>query len=266
MHILKQLLENSLSPIGLLILSFATAWCLALFERNRRLKNCLLMAAAFLYLVFIISPLAEIVMAPLERSYAPLLKLEASTQVQTIVVLSSYGEEHFSTPITSNISEDTLYRIVEGIRLYRQIPAAKLLMSGGTLREGDPPISRLMAEFAGAEGVPQEDLLTEENSQDTYENLLEVQKMLGSKPFVLVTSAYHLPRAMAIARKLHMHAIAVPAQIYTLQHFPPHMSWSAWSERVAQSFLRPSLRRLFILQRAYHEYVGYGWYKLQGRI
>ena len=103
-----------------------------------------------------------------------------------------------------------------------------------------------MAQFAGAEGVPQEDLLTEEDSQDTYENLLEVQKMLGSKPFVLVTSAYHLPRAMAIARKLHMHAIAAPAQIYTLQHFPAHMSWWAWSERVAQSFLRPSLRRLFI--------------------
>src|SRR5882762_4620338 len=98
MHILKQLLENSISPSGLLILSFATAGCLALFKRKRRLKNSLLMAAAFLYLVFIFSPLAEIVMAPLERSYPPLLKLEVSTQVQTIVVLSSYGEEHFSTP------------------------------------------------------------------------------------------------------------------------------------------------------------------------
>jgi len=69
---------------------------------------------------------------------------------------------------------------------------------------------------------------------------------------------------MAVAKKLNMPAIAAPAQIWTLQNFPPGMIWPEWSLRVIKSFSTPSLYRLSYLQRASHEYGGYFWYQLRG--
>jgi uncharacterized SAM-binding protein YcdF (DUF218 family) len=267
MYSFKQLLESSLAPLGivsfLMFIGLLPSWRGGTSWR----RNLSLRTGAFLFLLFVFSPLAEIIIGTLERQYPPLQELpEWLASAPTIVVLSEYAEAHSSTPVTSNLSEDMLYRVVEGIRLYRLSATAKLLMSGGILRRGDPPVAQIMADFARAQGVRKEDLLVETKSQNTYENLLEVQKMLGSKPFILVTSAYHLPRAMAVARKLQLHVTAAPARIITLQHFPALMGWQVWIRTVAGSFLTPSLGRLTLLQRAYHEYVGYGWYWILGRI
>jgi uncharacterized SAM-binding protein YcdF (DUF218 family) len=266
MHFLKQVIENAVSPEGLLILLFAVGLLLTLIQRNLKLRNRLFLAGASLYILFTFSPLAEITIGLLERRYPPLLKPKIGMNASTIVVLSGYGEEHLTTPVTSNLSEETVCRLVEGIRLYHQIPNAKLLMSGGSLRKGHPAAALIMAEFVKAMGIPARDILVEGKSQNTYENLVEVRRLLGPKPFLLVTSAYHLPRAMAIARRLQMEAVAAPAMIWTRQHFPPDMHWFEWSLKILQSFSTPSQARLIYLQRACHELIGYRWYQLLGRL
>src|SRR5262249_60146519 len=54
----------------------------------------------------------------------------------------------------------------------------------------------------GSRPVPADDILLEEHSQTTYENLLYVKALLGTQPFVLVAAACDLPRAMAVGHKL----------------------------------------------------------------
>jgi uncharacterized SAM-binding protein YcdF (DUF218 family) len=93
-----------------------------------------------------------------------------------------------------------------------------------------------------------------------------VKPIVGQKPFILVTSACHLRRAMAIAHKLGMTPVAAPACIWTLQEFPPGKPWSTWAIKVLKSFGYPSVARLGALQLAYHEYVGFIWYRLLGRL
>ena len=264
MHLLGVIVGSFLSPVGLVIFLFAGGLWLSLLRRNLKLGNGLLIGGASLSLLFAFSPLAEIAIAALERPFPPMNISDSTRNVQAIVVLSSYGEEHTTTPVTSNLSDDTIGRLVEGIRLYRQNPSAKLLMSGGSLKEGDPAIASLMADFTRVMGVPGESILIEGKSKDTHENLLEVKKILGEKPFFLVTSGYHLRRSMAVARILKMHPIPAPAQIWTLQNYPPDMTWIAWSMRITKSFSMPSLYRLIYLQRATHEYIGYLWYQLRG--
>jgi len=266
MQFLKRVIESALSPMGLLILLFAAGFLLTLIKRNPKLRNRLLLAGAGLYILFTFSPLAEITIGLLERHYPPLLKPKAGMNISTIVVLAGYGEEHPATPITSNLSEETVCRLVEGIRLYHQIPKVKLLMSGGILRKGEPSVALIMAEFAKAMGIPAGDIFVEGNSQNTYENLMEVRKLVGSRPFLLVTSAYHLPRSMAVAKRLQMEPVAAPALIWTQQHFPPDMTWFEWSLNVLQSFSTPSQVRLIYLQRACHELMGYCWYQWLGRV
>jgi uncharacterized SAM-binding protein YcdF (DUF218 family) len=134
------------------------------------------------------------------------------------------------------------------------------------LRAGDRPIASQMADFARLLGVPDRDIVVEGQSETTYENLVEVKKILGTESFILVTSASDLRRAVAVARKLGMRPLAAPTAFWAAQHYPAGMSWLQWSWRLLESFAKPSISRLGYLQMAYHEHVGYIWYWMLGRL
>jgi uncharacterized SAM-binding protein YcdF (DUF218 family) len=259
---MKRLLEVLLSPLGVTTLLLACGFLLAILRRQSRWGYRLMASGAVLYLIFLFSPLAEIVIRSLEVQYAPLVQPEPSLAVERIVILAGYGEMHPSTPVTSNVTAETLCRMAEGIRLYRQFPASKVILSGGTLRQGDQAVASIMADVLRVLGIPAHDILIEDQSQNTYENLVNVKPMIGTQPFVLVTPAVDLPRAMAVAHKLGMHPVAAPACIWTLQHHGAGMS----VQSVLAGFTTPSLERLARLQWAFHEYVGYLWYKVLGRV
>jgi uncharacterized SAM-binding protein YcdF (DUF218 family) len=256
----KHLLEAAISPLGVTTLVLMGGLLLSLRARASRRGPRLLMAGACLYLVWLWSPLAEIAIRSLEVQYPPLLQPPV-VALDRIVVLAGYGETHPTIPVTSNVSPHTLCNLVEGLRLYHQMPGAKLLMAGGRLRQDDQPVAHIMADLLRALGVPADDILVEGQSQTTYENLLYVKGLLGTQPFVLVAAACDLPRAMAVGHKLGMAPVAAPACIWTLQQSP-----EVSVRGVVDGMLTPSLERLARLQWAFHEYVGLLWYKMLGRI
>ena len=266
MESIMRAVETFFSPMGVMTLLLLGGAILTLTRRHSQWGRRLLLTGAALFLVFTFSPLAEILIRNLESDYPPLLVPPTSSPIRKIVVLSAYGEEHPGIPITSAVSEQTLCRLSEGIRLYRLLAGSKLLLSGGALRTEDKPVAAIMADYLRQQGIPDQDILTEERSLTTYENLDQVKKMLGAEPFILVTSACDLRRAMAVTRKLGMNALAAPACIWTLQNWPPAMSWSEWSWTFLEAFRYPSPTRWSYLQWAYHEYAGYVWYKLLGRL
>ncbi len=70
-------------------------------------------------------------------------------------------------------------------------------------------IHRQLLEMAG---VPAEQIYIEENSRNTLENLQNLQQLLpnGDAEYLLVTSAFHMPRSIGIARQLGLNVIAYP--------------------------------------------------------
>ncbi|MCL5035892.1 MAG: YdcF family protein [Chloroflexi bacterium] len=95
-------------------------------------------------------------------------------------------------------------RVVEGVRLFKEGWAPKMLMSGG-LGEAGIPLSSLMKQQAVKLGVPPGVIFEEDRSQDTGEDAifsLEIMKGHGIKDFILVTSPYHSRRASIIFKKL----------------------------------------------------------------
>jgi uncharacterized SAM-binding protein YcdF (DUF218 family) len=263
---LMTLFISIVSPQGIVIILMGAGVLWQVIRRNSRVGRRLLLSGAVLYLVFVLTPVSELAILFLERQYPPMLLPPGSPKLDRIVVLSGYGEEHSSFPVTSNVTEETVYCMSEGIRLYRLLPGGKLIFSGGVLRKGDKSVAGIMADFVHQMGVPREDLILEGNSQNTYENMVEVKKLVGTAPFILVTTAAHMRRAVAVARKLQMEPYAAPARIRTSQNYPMGTGLIDYAATFVIHFSHPSNQRLVALQRAYHEYLGYIWYRLRGRV
>jgi len=264
MDILKNLLETWFSPLGILATLFVLGLFLSAFRRQSRMGHRLVWSGAGMYLIFVITPLAEVVYANLEHPYPSMLHPDAA--VRTVVVLVGYGEDLPFLSVTSKPSVEAVSRIAEGIRLYRELPAARLILSGGTVRRQDRPTADLTADFAMAMGVPKQDIVLEGLSTTTYENLLEVKRIVGSEPFILVTSSDHLRRATAVAHRLGMNPLPAPAAIWAARYYPAGMSWLEWGWKLVEDTGYSDANRLSYLQRAYHEYVGYIWYWMLGRV
>jgi len=102
---------------------------------------------------------------------------------------ASYAAATPFLPVINKLGTETLSRMVESIRLYREIPDARLIVSGGIVRQKDGPIANLMAEFTTTMGVPRQDIVVEGRSTTTSENLLEVKKLSAPR---LSLSSHHL--------------------------------------------------------------------------
>lgn len=160
-------------------------------------------------------------------------------------------------------------RTLYAVKLYRDRKAPKLIFSGGRIAwrgGGGQPESAAMAELAGVMGVPSEDMLQDPNSLNTRQNAEEVKKILERERLrrvLLVTSAMHMPRSIAIFRKLGIEAIAAPTDFLFSDQDERERRSSP--EGIALNFL-PDADNLRATTRAIKEYVGMVAYWLRGWI
>lgn len=102
---------------------------------------------------------------------------------------------------------------MEGITILYKIPDSKLVVTGkGVAKERTE--ASVMKELAQSLGVPEERIITEEESRNTREHSMNLFPIVGDHPFILVTSALHMPRAMHAFRKYGLNPI--PASTHHL--------------------------------------------------
>ena len=99
-------------------------------------------------------------------------------------------------------------RIQTGVDLYKAGVAPKLLMSGDHSRSDHDEVNA-MKDAAKAQGVPSEDIFMDHAGFATYDSFYRAGAVFGVKKVVVVTQAYHLPRALWIARALGLEAVGV---------------------------------------------------------
>jgi uncharacterized SAM-binding protein YcdF (DUF218 family) len=150
-------------------------------------------------------------------------------------------------------------RFVEAAILARHYPSARIVVTGGTgalmlAGEGDGDTApRLLT----ALGVAPERLIMESRSRDTYENALFTRELVRPQPgevWLLVTSAFHMPRSVGLFRKAGFEIVPWPVDYQT-----------AGTERagLAQDNALDSLRNLTL---AIREWIGLVAYRATGRI
>ena len=244
LYFFKELVNALASPLSVALLAACAALVCGLLGKCRARRWLLASSAIWAYAmstaIFGLS-----LLRPLEQSYAPLRDGAPLPQVAYVVVLGSYYNPTSTLPITAAIDAEGLVRIVEGLRLLRLLPGARLIVTGGGVEgRGHPAAGN--ARLARAFGVPDDALIVLESALDTAGEARDVAARLGPDPFLLVTTASHMPRAMLLMRRAGANPIAAP----TGQQTRPDAHFG-WGE------LLPSSGGLRASERAVHEYLGF---------
>ena len=99
-------------------------------------------------------------------------------------------------------------RLEEGIKLYKDGIASKIIMSGDHGREEYDEVN-IMKEYAIEQGVPSEDIFMDHAGFSTYESIYRAKEIFDADNIVIVTQEYHLYRALYIADKLDVNTYGV---------------------------------------------------------
>ena len=208
MDLLATLVTALAGPLTLAVVIGVCGLCLYLLRRPRSGKIALLLAVAIAWLAAS-APVAELLLAPLEGQYAPAVPAVVTPAINTVVVLGSAYRPRAGIPITAALDEDGLIRITEGLRIARSLDHPRLVLSGGA-PPGRIAAAQGYAMFARAFGFPETSTVVLDRSLNTAQEAEAVAQVLGREPFLLVTSAYHMPRAMLLMRRAGLTPVAAP--------------------------------------------------------
>ena len=253
MFLLKKLLSQGLMPLSLLVFCLALGALLLWFSQRQRLGKVLVTLGLGLLLAQSYGWGVKPALRELERAFPPLIDTTHLAGVKWVVVLGGGTSADESLPLATRLSEASLARLVEGVRLQRQLTGAKLLVSGGKVF-GYGADADAMREVAINLGVNAADIISDSESPDTETQARIIRQIVGNARVVLVTSAAHMPRAVALFQQVGMDVIPAPTN-YLVQ------SNAAFSP----TDIFPSERGFIEAHSATHEYLGLLWGRLRGQ-
>ncbi|MBI1272683.1 MAG: YdcF family protein [Alphaproteobacteria bacterium] len=246
------------SPPSLLVILLAAGLVLGFCkpEGLRRFGRRLLGLSAAALVAISALPMGEWLLTPLENRF-PVPDLPQ--KVYGIVVLGGTENEavafHRGQPSINYAGE----RLIQFTKLAREHPEAKLVFAGGTgrMKEGDLPVT----ESVVAKGLLQamgmnRKVVYESTSKNTFQNAANAAKLLGDEirqPWVLVTSAFHLSRAVGVFEQQGWNVIPYPAGYFTTGTYDTLIKFDV-------------TRNLGQLHMAVHEWLGHIAYYLMGRM
>jgi uncharacterized SAM-binding protein YcdF (DUF218 family) len=239
--------SNLLISIGLLGL-------VLLCTRLLRLASWLLVTSIVLLAVAGFSPLGHLLMLPLEQRFPPWDASRGSPD--GIVVLGGAISPNISLARGAVALNEAAERIAAAVELARRYPDARIIFSGGTGSLLDAPAEAPVAirEFE-ALGIAHERITAEEQSRNTIENAVFSRLLAQPKPgerWLLVTSAFHMPRAIAAFR----------AADFTVEAYP--VDWRTRGPIDATAPFASFTAGLTMTDTAVHEWVGLLVYRLTG--
>ena len=208
--IIKYLLYPVSWIVGPMVLATGIALLPYSPRRFRFIRLLLLFSAILTFLLATPIP-GRTLLAVLEGWYPP-FQPSATTQFDAIVVLAGGIHPQGSLRPHHELSEQSRHRTACGADLFNQGLAPKVILVGGdaSLFGRGPSEAGEMRRFANRLGVTDAAIITEELSRNTYENAINVRRLVNTGSILLVTSAYHLPRAVALFAKQGLRVTAVP--------------------------------------------------------
>ncbi len=248
MFLMKKIITPFFYPLTISALCLAAGVVLLLLTRRQRPGKAMVLVGTLFLMLFSCDPVSNLILRPLEVPSPP---PPSASSPPWIVVLGGGLFVDERIPETSQLSSTSMVRLSEGIILYRQRPGSRLLLSGGKVFQKVSEAD-IMARVAVSLGVPEADIVREEQSRDTEEQARFIREHVGRSEFVLVTSASHMPRAVLLFKTLGLKPL--PASTGHL---------ARTDESLSPRMFFPSLSALNKTETAVHEYLALLWLRLK---
>ncbi|EDU58586.1 MULTISPECIES: envelope biogenesis factor ElyC [Providencia] len=254
LFLLKKYLGALLMPLPLLLLIGFIGLILLWFTRWQKSgKACVSMSLIVIALLGL-QPISDSLLAPVEGNFDKRYELITENppeDVHYIVVLGGGFTYNPDWSPSSNLLNNSLPRVTEGVRLYLKYPGSKLIFTGS---KANSTISsaEVAAMVAQSLGVPASDTIALTEPKDTQEEAFEVEKIIGKEPFLLVTSANHLPRAISMFTARGMQPIPAPANQLAIKS-----ALNPWEKYFPSAFYFSHS------ERAWYELIGSIWFYLK---
>jgi len=238
---LKKLVGGLLMPLPLLLLVMAAGILLLWFGRWQKSGKILVSLSWVLLLLLSLQPIADRLLLPLESRYAT---WNGEQKVDFIVVLGGGYTFNPEWAPSSNLIGNSLPRVAEGVRQWRRNPQAKMIFTGAAA--GHNPVSngQVAASVALSLGVPPDHILVLDRPKDTQEEARAVREVIDQQPFLLVTSANHMVRAINFFHAAGLTPVAAPANQLAVtsplnwwERAIPSPLWLSHSDRVAYEMM-----------------------------
>lgn len=226
------------------------------FGRTARFGRGLSATSIILLAITGFSPLGALLLRPLEDRFPqPPAQMAAPTGI--IVLGGSLNADLTAARGVPTLPESAA-RLTTGVALARRFPKARLIFTGGSasISGKGAPEAPGVRELWLSLGVPADQMSFEAKSRNTWENAVFTRARVDPKPdqtWLLVTSAWHMPRAMGIFRKAGFNVVAYPVDYRT------------YGDDRDLRLPRSALDEMAMLDTAMHEWVGLVAYHLTGK-
>ncbi|MBP9014364.1 MAG: YdcF family protein [Smithella sp.] len=198
-------------------------------------------------------PAADMLLSSLENRYSqPSVSSLQEKGLKDVVVLTGGGYRPTGELLSSALPHGSIYRFVGGMELANRLGSKEQICFSGAagrdrsgLKTGDH--MKQLAQVL----MPAREVISESASKSTEEHPKNVRALLGDKSFILVTSAYHMPRAMLLFQREGLNPVAYPVDYLSR---PEKYSMVDWL---------PSAESLWKLQIGLREYLALGYYSLK---
>lgn len=234
-----------LSTIGLL---------LPVGKRLQRFCKLVLACLFSLLTVIVFFPVDDWLTYPLENRFPQPVTLPST--VDGIIILGGAFDSILTDRHNQISANGHIERVTEAISLHKQFPTATVLYTGGTgfLKQSDRGGADIAQTFFEQLGISSEKFVFESESRNTFENALYSKELINpsaNQNWVLVTSAFHMPRSVGIFNNIGWKVIPYPVDynsVYPEKH--PGIEFGG---------------KLSTIDKVTKEYVGLISYRLLGR-
>ena len=259
MFVLSKLAWALIQPSNLLLLLLILASA-GLLLGHRRFGTWLLCGVTTALLAVTVLPIGTWLLLPIENRFAPPALPE---RIDGVVVLGGAVEQQISALRGQIALNDAAERVTALVELARRYPDARLVVSGGigSLTGGPAHPARALEAFYRRQGLDVARITFEERSRNTEENAVFSRQLVRPGPgerWLLVTSAYHMPRSVGVFRQVGWPVIAYPVDYRTAGP----IDLGAMLGRLAEPDLA---QRLIEIDLAVKSWVGLVAYRLTDR-
>lgn len=188
-------------------------------RRSPALGRRFFYAGAAILLLFGFLPGGNLLALPLEGRFGSRVPPIPHGDITGIILLGGFEDGAITRSRGALALNEAAERLTEALRIARALPDAKVVFTGGSgSLFGGEGVGAGVRQFLIDAGIAAERIVVENRSRNTYENAIFTKDLLKPSEqdrWLLVTSAYHMPRAVGVFRKVGFDVIPYPVDFRT---------------------------------------------------